>query len=256
MYEEVEDIQGGKSRDFHDIILEACESAVEENTFSNDLNMAIMFEKAGEFERALYHFKRYHKSEIERINKKLEVLISIDALTEIPNRRGFDKVLELEWRRAMRERKPLSLILIDIDFFKKYNDEKGHLAGDVCLKKVAKTLLKCVKRSGDFVARYGGEEFTVILPNTNVKGAKILAERMRKRIESLSLVGKCNGMSKLVTISLGTATVVPSAAIKADMLFNAADRALYIAKHEGRNRVRSIRVGNHHKWGKCHIKAD
>jgi len=240
--EELDGIKLQEFINFQNSILEACEDNVEECLFNVDLNMATMHEKAGDFEKALYYFKKYHESELDRIKKKMELLASIDALTEIPNRRGFDRVLNLEWRRAMRERKPLSLILIDIDFFKKYNDEKGHLAGDICLKKVAKALMQCVKRPGDFVARYGGEEFAVILPNTNIKGANILAERMRKKIESLNLVDNCMGISKLVTISLGTAAVVPSDKTKAEALFKAADKALYMAKREGRNRVSSIKV--------------
>jgi diguanylate cyclase (GGDEF)-like protein len=247
MSEELEGIKVREFGNFQNSILEAYEGNVEEDTFNVDLNMAVMHEKAGDFEKALHYFKKYHESELNRVKKELGLLISIDALTEIPNRRGFDKVLELEWRRAMRERKPLSLILIDIDFFKKYNDERGHLEGDICLKKVAKTLLQCVKRPGDFVARYGGEEFAVILPNTNIKGANILAERMRKKIESLNLVNKCMDISKLVTISLGTASVIPSAKTKAEVLFKAADKALYIAKQEGRNRVSSIKVRNNYK---------
>lgn len=176
---------------------------------------------------------------LEKANKKLESLLTIDVLTGIPNRLGFDRVLKLEWGRCMRERTLLSLILIDVDFFKEFNDNQGHLAGDECLKQVAKTLSGSVRRPGDFVARYGGEEFGVILPNTGSEGANMLAEQMRKSIESLVIVQEGSGSTCSITISLGTATAMPTAKSSIRDFINAADKALYKAKGEGRNRVSS-----------------
>lgn len=175
--------------------------------------------------------------ELKRHRDMLENLSSLDGLTGIPNRRRFDEFLDTEWRHCMRENVPLSLIMMDIDYFKAFNDNQGHQAGDDCLKKVAHTLASSVKRPMDFLARYGGEEFVAILPKTNSEGGLVVAETMRKNIQSLSIAHPHSLALKCVTVSMGIATIIPAAQLSADILVKAADDALFQAKREGRNRV-------------------
>lgn len=174
--------------------------------------------------------------QLERANRMLRSLSYLDALTGIANRRHFDETLEQEWRRAYRISTVLSLVMIDIDHFKLFNDTYGHQGGDECLKQVAMVLSNTLKRAGDLAARYGGEEFAVILPGTEVDGATSLAEEFRTRVEALQLEHKMSP-SKIVTISVGIATTYPTESSSLDILIAAADRALYRSKHEGRNRV-------------------
>lgn len=168
----------------------------------------------------------------------LESLALIDALTLIPNRRRFNEALETEWKHAIRDETPISLVMIDIDYFKHYNDHYGHGAGDICLLKVATTLANCLVRPGDLIARYGGEEFVAILPDTNQSGALQVAERFRDHIEKLGLDHESSGVNSVITISVGVSTQlkIPEYFLPR-MLNDAADHALYRAKHEGRNRV-------------------
>ncbi len=164
-------------------------------------------------------------------------MASIDALTEIANRRGFDMTLEKEIRRAAREGAFLSLILMDIDFFKKFNDLYGHAAGDECLKKVAKAVAGVVRRASDFVARYGGEEFAMILPGTDSKGAIHVAEVVRRAVVELNISHADSDIAEHVSLSLGVATVSADKTTRPIDLFNSADASLYQAKDKGRNRV-------------------
>ncbi len=177
------------------------------------------------------------RRELEEKNRQLERLSTHDALTGIPNRRHFDATLEQEWRRATREASPLTLALCDIDHFKGYNDGYGHQEGDVCLERVARALAETFRRPGDLVARYGGEEFVTVLPSTAEKGAAALAEKMRAAIEALQIPHRNSPIRSVVTISVGVATVVPQPGSEPEGLVDAADRALYAAKQQGRNRV-------------------
>jgi diguanylate cyclase (GGDEF)-like protein len=168
----------------------------------------------------------------------LESLALLDALTHIANRRRFDETLITEWKRAKRDETPLSLIMMDIDYFKQYNDHYGHGAGDDCLQKSATALAKCLDRPGDFVARFGGEEFVVILPNTDQKSALYIAERLRNCIENLGLHHGYSEAESVVTISVGVATQLSiQDYFLPQILCDAADNALYLAKESGRNRV-------------------
>ena len=176
-------------------------------------------------------------TERKRIEEKFKSLSTIDGLTGIANRRFFEERLGYEWGRATRDARPLSLIICDIDYFKLYNDNYGHLNGDICLKKVAEALRDTLKRPGDLVARYGGEEFAVILPETDLEGASLVAEKLRAGVEALGIEHERSEASNYLTISLGVATAVPSADITASKLMDLADQALYQAKREGRNRV-------------------
>jgi diguanylate cyclase (GGDEF)-like protein/PAS domain S-box-containing protein len=169
----------------------------------------------------------------------LEQLATKDGLTGIPNRRAFDDVLQTEWRRAIRESKPISLLMVDVDHFKNYNDSFGHQAGDECLKRVAETMAKSLLRPGDFVARYGGEEFAVILPNVDRAGATLLAERIRMAVEQHHIQNSNHNGAPL-TVSVGAASALALEKITATELLRAADAALYQAKHEGRHRVVAV----------------
>jgi len=169
--------------------------------------------------------------------KELERLASVDGLTDIANRRHFDEAFAKEWSRAMRETESLSLLMIDIDCFKQYNDCYGHLAGDECLKLVAGTLKEHLQRPTDWVARYGGEEFVVLLPGTHARGAMKVAERLRKEIVALQLPHGDSVALDLVSISLGVATVAPMLKHLPTELLQLADKALYEAKDGGRNQV-------------------
>jgi diguanylate cyclase (GGDEF)-like protein len=189
------------------------------------------------FSKAIVKARVSTHLELKRNRDIFQTLSSLDGLTGIPNRRRFDETLDMEWRLAMRESVWLSLIMIDIDYFKKFNDEYLHLAGDECLRRVARTLSESVRRPMDIVARYGGEEFAAILPRTNREGAKQVAETMRNNVCSLNIPHIRSLVNHVVTISLGTATVIPSASLSPDVLIKTADKALFEAKEQGRNRV-------------------
>lgn len=173
----------------------------------------------------------------DMLKQRLESFAYLDSLTEIPNRRYFDQVFDQEWRYCLRNKKELSIILVDIDFFKSYNDTYGHQAGDVALKKVAQALHNSLNRSHDLAARYGGEEFICVLPDTSLEGAQIKAERLRADVENLNIPHENSKTSNVVTISLGIASIVPRDDMNPSDLLKMADEALYISKKDGRNRV-------------------
>lgn len=181
--------------------------------------------------------------ELKRRGDDLESLSCLDGLTSIPNRRRFDEVLALEWRRALRAKTWLSLMIMDIDHFKTYNDHYGHPAGDRCLKQVARTIAGCTTRAGDFVARYGGEEFAAVLPETDREGAVAVARRMCNEVLNLSIEHCCSSVSGYVTMSFGTASVVPERDASPAVLVEAADSMLYEAKEAGHNTVKSCVLG-------------
>jgi diguanylate cyclase (GGDEF)-like protein len=165
----------------------------------------------------------------------LEQLATRDGLTGLANRRCFDDTLQAEWARAQRQRQPLSLLMVDVDNFKAYNDANGHLGGDECLKRIA-TAVASEMRANDLVARYGGEEFAVILPNQSLKGAASVAERIRTRVEQLQVPNRLAAVEH-VTVSIGAATALPAPETTSCDLVATADAALYRAKHMGRNRI-------------------
>ncbi|HLO87430.1 MAG TPA: diguanylate cyclase [Nostocaceae cyanobacterium] len=173
-------------------------------------------------------------------NSHLQQLAIYDGLTQIPNRRYFDQYLQQEWQHLARKKSPLSLILCDVDFFKKYNDTYGHQAGDVCLQKVAQALSQAVKRPTDLAARYGGEEFALILPDTNIKGAEQVAENVRAQILALAIPHVGSQVNQCVTLSLGIATIIPTSDLLPTVVIKAADEALYKAKQSGRDRYTAI----------------
>jgi diguanylate cyclase (GGDEF)-like protein len=179
---------------------------------------------------------------LETANRRLKHLVGVDALTGIANRRHFDGALERELRRARRDGQPLSLVFLDLDEFKLFNDSYGHTRGDEVLRKVAQTLDETFRRGGDLVARYGGEEFAVVLPGVDGRRAGLYAERLRRRIWRLAIPYNASQLTDRVTISGGVATVyAPDVATPDDLLF-AADKALYRAKCLGRNRIATAEV--------------
>jgi diguanylate cyclase (GGDEF)-like protein len=171
--------------------------------------------------------------------RKLEQISLTDTLTGLSNRRHFERTLAREWKRALRNRLDLTVILIDIDHFKLYNDKYGHLAGDDCLKVVANALKKSLTRPGDIIARFGGEEFIAILPETPIEGGMKIADAMRAQVESLNIVHlhAQPQLRNIVTVSIGVTTAMPEKSISPETLILTADQALYDAKHKGRNRV-------------------
>ena len=176
------------------------------------------------------------EEDLEKAFRLVESLASLDGLTEIANRRRLDQVMAHEWRLAARIHTDISLLLIDVDHFKPYNDIYGHLAGDDCLRRLAKVILEMVSRPSDLVARYGGEEFAVVLPNTPHAGALQVAERIRTAVQELGMPHEGNP-HRVVTVSIGCATQIPEPDARLDRLIDAADHALYRAKHAGRNAV-------------------
>jgi diguanylate cyclase (GGDEF)-like protein len=171
----------------------------------------------------------------KRAQVALEQLATRDGLTGLANRRCFDDTLHGEWQRALRQQQPLSLLMVDVDNFKQYNDAYGHLGGDECLQRIAAAVANEM-RTNDLVARYGGEEFAVILPNQSLKGAAIVAERIRCRVEQLHLPN-LGSQPHVVTVSIGAATALASPDTDPSQLVATADSALYRAKHMGRNRI-------------------
>lgn len=174
----------------------------------------------------------------------LEELVTIDSLTGIPNRRAFDKTREQEWARGLRSGMSLSFCMIDIDFFKLFNDNYGHGLGDECLQSVASALRGCVQRPGDFVARYGGEEFVAILPGTDQAGAVQFAQRLHAAMAALNYPHAYSAVADHVTISVGIATATPTAKLTSDSLLAAADGMLYAAKHAGRKTTQSTQLSS------------
>jgi len=168
--------------------------------------------------------------------RTIERLGMIDALTNIPNRRSFDQQLAKEWERAMRDQNKLSILMIDVDQFKNYNDKFGHTQGDVLLQTLAGIFTRTLKRAADFVARWGGEEFAVLLPSTDTHGALAVAEQIRKNVAG-TVIHACDGESTQESVSIGVYTLLPSADTTSVDLLAGADAAMYSAKAQGRNRV-------------------
>ena len=175
--------------------------------------------------------------QLQVANQELKHLASIDGLTQLSNRRRFDECLGLEWRRLAREQQPLTLIMCDVDHFKRYNDAYGHLGGDACLRQVAQAIQVNIKRPADIAARYGGEEFALILPNTDAQGGMRVAHQIQAHIESLRLPHSDSPTHHFVTLSLGVACFVPTLSLSPNALIEAADGALYQAKAAGRNQA-------------------
>lgn len=210
--------------------------------FNADLENQVMArtETLHQLNDQLHHeidVRRQAEAALNQAIQELQRLTLVDGLTGITNRRGFDQYLEQEWQRALREHLPLSLILLDVDYFKAYNDHYGHQDGDRCLQQVAQATHQTVQRATDLAARYGGEEFAVILPNTDTAGAMHLAEAVRTAIQNLQMPHARSLVGDWVSISLGVATCYPAPHLNPINLIATADDRLYQAKHQGRDRV-------------------
>ena len=169
--------------------------------------------------------------------KQMSRLTIVDELTEIYNRRYFDIVLDEEWKRSMREYTSISLLMLDIDYFKAFNDSYGHQKGDECLRQVSQVITSQIKRASDFCARYGGEEFVIVLPNTTAEHARLMAERIRRAVEDARIRAGTDSVSLWVTVSIGVATTTAEFEQPSSILVKAADNCLYQSKRNGRNRV-------------------
>lgn len=177
---------------------------------------------------------------LEVANQKIVALSHTDELTQLSNRRHLDMTLQKEWSRAVRSSLPICFIMLDIDYFKNYNDKFGHQQGDECLQKVSAELRSLIKRPGDFVARYGGEEFAIILPDTDCEGAVQLMKELKDNIQNLHLPTANTSVSAFVTISIGVACIRPKPEDDLSSLVSAADQQLYAAKRAGRNAIKQI----------------
>lgn len=184
-----------------------------------------------------FHFLRESQKNLANANIELQKLTALDSLTGIANRRRFDEVMNNEWQRCQRDKKPLSLLLCDIDCFKGYNDSFGHLPGDLVLQKTAAVLTAQLKRPSDLAARYGGEEFVIILPDTDLTGAIVVGNACCIHLASLKIDNPGAPHGEIVTMSIGVATVVPSTEGSIEIQIARADKAMYAAKTSGRNRV-------------------
>lgn len=171
------------------------------------------------------------------MQKELEELSFKDGLTSVANRRMFDSIIEIEWANARRNNQPLSLIMLDIDYFKQYNDHYGHIQGDDCLKRVAKVLSSAATRSRDFFARFGGEEFVLVLPETDKEAALKVAERCRSLIFKEQIAHAQSPISQLLTVSIGVGTTIPAFKDESVTFINEVDKRLYAAKQKGRNSI-------------------
>jgi diguanylate cyclase (GGDEF)-like protein len=175
--------------------------------------------------------------ELQTANEALRRWSAIDGLTGLANRRSFDETVEREWRRAMRDLRPVSMIMLDIDHFKLYNDNYGHQDGDDCLRRVASAITERVKRPADLAARFGGDEVVIVLPDSTLEGAADIAERIRRSVKALGIPHAHSSSGEMVTISVGVASIVPKSGTAPSQLIKLVDTALYSAKHSGRDRV-------------------
>lgn len=198
--------------------------------------------------RAMYRLVQMQRAlvkmtdQLNEANQELHRLSMTDGLTGIANRRLFNETLVREWRRCLRLKKPMSVVMLDVDFFKKYNDRYGHQAGDDCLKAAAKEVASAAPRAGDLAARYGGEEFVLILGQTDEDGARWVANRIRQNVAGLKIAHE-DSSHRYVTVSCGVSTAMPGDDLAVEKLVKSADNALYLAKNQGRNTVAYLHYG-------------
>lgn len=188
-----------------------------------------------EIEVALEHSHLYMA--LKQDNHELKSLALTDSLTALANRRQFDTYFTTEWQRLAREKQPLTLILCDIDYFKRYNDCYGHPTGDICLTQVSRVLTRCIRRPADLVARYGGEEFAVVLPNTDTSGGYNVGLAIQQGLAKAAIPHATSQVAEYITLTMGIATVIPKHHLSPHDLLQAADLALYHAKQQGRDRI-------------------
>jgi diguanylate cyclase (GGDEF)-like protein len=217
--------------------MDYCHKPIKKVELLARINSALAFKREADRRKARELELLEMTSKLASANKRLRLISSQDGLTQLANRRLFDETLTQEWRRAIRQENPLTIIMIDIDYFKLFNDTYGHLAGDDCLKRVAAALNSRLRRAGDLLARYGGEEFVMLLPNTDRAGARLLAEDLRDSVEQMLIPHEQSNTAPVVTVSLGGASMLPRTDLPSRALIQAADEALYQSKENGRNQV-------------------
>lgn len=199
--------------------------------------------------RAMYRLVEMQRAllkvttQLNEANQELQRLSLTDELTGVANRRLFDRLLVREWQRCSRLKKPISVVMVDVDYFKKYNDRYGHQAGDECLKLVAKEVARATPRAGDLAARYGGEEFALVLGDTDQDGARWVVERIRQRVHDLKVTHQ-DSSHHYVTVSCGVSSVLPGSNLMVEKLIKSADDALYLAKKNGRNTIAYLDYGH------------
>ena len=216
----------------------------EDESHTRGLELGAVDYIAKPFNPGIVRLRVKNHLELKKQRDQLSQLSTTDGLTGIPNRRAFDAYLAKEWKRSSRVKAMLSLLMIDIDNFKAYNDNYSHLAGDECLKKVAAGLCQTLVRASDFCARFGGEEFVCVLPDTELAGALHIAAKVQEQIASLAIPHTFSSTSSFVTVSIGVATACPSGKNLSPASFiNEADTLLYAAKAKGRNRIESKMTG-------------
>jgi len=198
---------------------------------------ALFYEQLREYSHTLERKVAERTAELEKVNQELNQLANLDGLTQVANRRCLQETFNREWYRLAREQGPLSMIICDVDYFKRYNDTYGHQMGDECLQKIAQTLKRTLKRPADLVARYGGEEFVVVLPNTQASGAWIVAQEIQSNVRNLGIEHQASLVSPLITMSMGISSTIPTHSTSGEELFKVADQALYEAKKQGRDRM-------------------
>ncbi len=187
-----------------------------------------------------YRALRASQIRLEELNMELLQLANLDGLTGLANRRYFNERYAEAWAKAVRRKKPIAVIMLDVDRFKPFNDHYGHLGGDDCLKQIAAAIKQMMCRPGDIIARYGGEEFIVALPDTALDSAVYLAEKIRVEVEKQAISHQLSDISPYVTVSLGVAEMIPDAGTDPNTLIKQADQCLYQAKHLGRNQVQAV----------------
>ncbi|MBF0486673.1 MAG: diguanylate cyclase [Nitrospirae bacterium] len=217
------------------IFITAMDDVIDE---SYGLNMGAVDYITKPFNPLIVKLRVKNQLELKRHRDFLSKLAAKDGLTGIANRRTFDDSYRKEWTRAVRMKSTLSLILIDIDYFKLYNDSYGHMQGDICLKKVAETLQGCLKRPADLAARYGGEEFVCLLPETDIDGLAQIGNNIRASIEALKIPHEYSLASNCVTVSMGGSEARPTTDILPETFLTHVDELLYRSKEEGRNRLK------------------
>lgn len=225
-------------------VIEKAEALLTDNSVHAVINASSYSDLLEEYKKQLKQIMKMVKMadlmqlELKTVLERLEAISNIDVLTGLFNRRFFNLNYFREWNNAARTKTTLACIMVDIDYFKKYNDTYGHLQGDECLKSVAEAIRTTAKRPRDIVARFGGEEFIILLPETRIEGAAHIAAEILSNVEKLNLEHKNSVLYDKVTVSIGAAALVPKKDMAGEMLLNMADETLYKAKRDGRNCLR------------------
>jgi diguanylate cyclase (GGDEF)-like protein len=229
-------------------VIVKAEHLIGSNFFSSEKEMIEYSTLMEEYKKLLRQMTRMVKmsdimsAELKSLTNKLEVACNTDVLTDLYNRRFFNEIYSKEWKSALKNKSQLSIIMADVDHFKRYNDTYGHIAGDECLLKVAEVIKNAITRPRDIVVRYGGEEFVILLPDCDINGAKFIAEIIMEDLHECCIVHETSPVKPYVTMSCGVASVQPREDLSTDLLLIKMDEALYSAKSSGRNCIKTIEL--------------